>query len=145
MTQRCYHFWHKYKKQLQCRSYIVYGTILIHTYNIFFISVDRLMTVNYSMLLSVESPGIRVSLNPLCTGPLSQIFVLVLFGIQRLGEDNCIFMDSDAVKFGGDRDVFIPLDGNKVVLPTNQMGDYEYCARASLNGEELFQGYTLPN
>ena len=92
------------------------------------------------MLSSVESPGIRVSLNPLCAGPLSQN-VLVLFGIQRLGEDNCIFMDSDAVKFGGDRDVFIPLDGNKVVLPRIRMRDYEYCARASLSGEELFKGY----
>ena len=98
------------------------------------------LTVDYSMLSSVESPGIRVSLNPLCAGPLSQIFVLVLFGIQRLGEDNCIFMDSDAVKFGGDRDVFIPLDGNKVVIPTNQIRGYEYCARTSLSGQDLFKG-----
>ena len=93
--------------------------------------------MNESALTSVESPGISVTLNSLCARPLSQYFIVVLFGVRRLGENDCVYTQSVTVTFGDDRDVFVPVDVNKVIIPTTQTTDYEYCARVSLNGQDL--------
>ena len=50
---------------------------------------------------------------------------------------DCIFMQSRTVLFIDSRTVFVPLDTDVVTIPTDQAGDYEYCAKVTLNEEVL--------
>ena len=95
--------------------------------------------MDYSGLTSDDSPGITATLSSLCAEPLNSFFVGVLFGIQKIGGMDCIYMQSRTVLFMDSRNVFVSLDTDVVTIPTGQATDYEYCARVTLN-DNLFDG-----
>ena len=94
--------------------------------------------MDYSNLTS-DSPGITATLNSLCAEPLNHFFIGVLFGIQRIGGTDCIYIQRRAVLFTDSRRVFVPLDTDIVTLPTDQAVLYEYCANVTLN-DDSFDG-----
>lgn len=94
--------------------------------------------LNDSILTSVEPDGITATLDPLCDDPSSQYFVAVLLGARKLGEDDCIFMQSVTVFLGENSSILDPLDINNIIIPANNnMSDHEYCARVSFSGQEV--------
>ena len=74
--------------------------------------------------------GLRVTLNPLCAEPTSNLFVQGLFGVRQALNKECIYLQSSTQSFADSDTVFIELN---LVLNSEQ---YEYCARATLNGRE---------
>ena len=74
--------------------------------------------------------GLRAILNPLCTESPSNLFVQGLFGIRENPNMECIYLQSSTQCFVDSDTVFIELD---LVL---QSEEYEYCAKAILNGRE---------
>lgn len=98
------------------------------------LTVDPL-TLDHSDLTSEESPAIIATLNSLCTEPLHQFFVGILFGTKKKEEEDCDFVQSKTVYLTDSKTISISLDTDIVTIPTNQAADYEYCAKGALNDE----------
>ena len=112
-------------------------------------SVDVLM-VEYFL----SSPPLRLeaTLSPLCAEPLSGYFVQALFGVRLIGSEDCVYLQSSTQNFSSSHTVFIRMDLTQKVSSTHTVfigldltaisNDYEYCARAILNGKEkaIFDG-----
>ena len=84
------------------------------------------------LFLDASAPplGLRATLNPLCAEPPSNLFVQGLFGVRQATKKECIYLQSSTQSFADSHTVFIELN---LVLKSEQ---YEYCARAILNGRE---------
>ena len=84
------------------------------------------------LFLDASAPplGLRATLNPLCAEPPSNLFVQGLFGVRQAPNKECIYLQSSTQSFADSDTVFIELN---LVLKSEQ---YEYCARAILNGRE---------
>ena len=79
---------------------------------------------------STPPPGLRATLNPLCTEPPSDHFAQGLFGIRQAPYLECVYLQSSTQSFADSDTVFIALG---LIL---QSEEYEYCASAILNGRE---------
>ena len=86
--------------------------------------------------LSSPPLGLEATLNSLCDEPLSGYFVQALFGVRLIGSEDCVYLQSSTQNFSSSHTVFIGLDLTAI------SDDYEYCARAILNGREktIFDG-----
>ena len=100
------------------------------------------LTLDYSDLISEESPAIKATLNSLCTEPLDHFFVGILFGTQKKGQEDCVFVQSKTVHFTDSRTISISLDTDVVTIPTHSATDYTYCAKGTLI-DEAFLGKSL--
>ena len=86
--------------------------------------------------LSSPPLGLEATLSPLCAEPLSGYFVQALFGVRLIGSEDCVYLQSSTQNFSSSHTVFIGLDLTAI------SDDYEYCARAILNGRDktIFDG-----
>ena len=97
---------------------------------VFIIIVAAELIVEFFLDASAPPLGLRATLNPLFSEPPSNLFVQGLFGVRRAPNKECIYLQSSTQSFADSDTVFIELN---LVLKFEQ---YEYCARAILNGRE---------
>ena len=100
--------------------------------NCFIIIAASELIVEFFLDASAPPLGLRATLNPLymCSEPPSNLFVQGLFGVRQAPNKECIYLQSSTQSFADSDTVFIELN---LVLKSEQ---YEYCARAILNGRE---------
>lgn len=136
-------FWHNFQFFLPSVVLKIYYASIIHQ-GLLLISTLAVepLTLDYSDLVSEESPGIKATLNSLCAEPLDEFFVGILFGARKKGEEDCDFMQSKVVYFTNSRTVSISINTDVVAIPSHSATDYEYCAKGTLN-DQAFIGKGL--
>ena len=91
----------------------------------------KVLIVEHFLDVSAAPPyGMSVTLNPLCAKPMTDLFVQGQFGVRKSTDDDCTYLQSSTQSFTNSSMIFIELD----LTPGSD--DYEYCARAILNGRE---------
>ena len=89
------------------------------------------LSVDYYLNASFPRRGLRVTFDPRCSEPHSaNDFVQGLFGVKKIQNKECTYLQSVTMSFADSYEVFIETD---LAL---ELTDYHYCATAILNGNE---------